>query len=42
MCEIYMRKLETDIEKAFQFKPDTKLNEFLGLLGEHGTCKIEL
>ena len=42
MCEIYRRKLDTQFEEVFQFKPHTELNEFPGLRGEHGTCKIEL
>ena len=42
MCEIDRRKLETEFEEVFQFKPHTELNEFPGLLGEQGTCKIEL
>ena len=35
MCEVYRKKLETEFEEVFQFKPHTELNEFPGLRGEH-------
>ena len=42
ICEIYRKKLEAKFEEVFQFKPHTEMNEFPGLRGEHGTCKIGL